>query len=243
MQLKIVNSNSSGNCYILENEMESLIIECGVRFDRIQRALNFKLRNVVGALLSHEHGDHSKGVHELQSKGIDVYASLGTLKALKIEHNHRSFSMVAGKSTVIGGFEVIPFEVNHDAAEPFGFLIRHKECGITLFLTDTKYSKYRFGGLNNVIVEANYCEGIIAEKLLDKRFLKDRVIDSHLSIQTCIELLKANDLSQVNNIVLIHLSDSNSDEARFKKNVAEVTGKTVHVATAGMCIDFNKTPF
>ena len=56
-------------------------------------------------------------------------------------------------------------------------------------------------------------------------------------------MLKANDLSAVNNIVLIHLSDTNSNEKQFQKEVFEATQKNVSVATNGMVIDFNKTPF
>jgi len=47
----------------------------------------------------------------------------------------------------------------------------------------------------------------------------------------------------VNNIVLIHLSDGNSDEAFFKDETERITGKNVTVARAGIVLDFNKTPF
>ncbi len=56
-------------------------------------------------------------------------------------------------------------------------------------------------------------------------------------------MLKANDLRQVNNIVLIHLSDSNSDEKQFVKEITELTYKNVCAAVNGMEIDFKKTPF
>ncbi len=65
----------------------------------------------------------------------------------------------------------------------------------------------------------------------------------HFSLENCKDMLKANDLRQVNNIVLIHLSDSNSDEKQFHKEVLELTNKNVHVASNGMVIDFKKTPF
>ena len=64
-----------------------------------------------------------------------------------------------------------------------------------------------------------------------------------MHLDTCKGLLLANDLSQVNNIVLIHLSDSNSDEMRFQKEIAAATGKLVPVAVAGLEIEFNKTPY
>jgi ribonuclease BN (tRNA processing enzyme) len=60
-----------------------------------------------------------------------------------------------------------------------------------------------------------------------------------MSLQTCIKTLKANDLSQVNNIVLIHLSDRNSDESRFKSDVERATGKVVHVADKGMIVELH----
>jgi hypothetical protein len=64
-----------------------------------------------------------------------------------------------------------------------------------------------------------------------------------MSLDTCIETLRMNDLSAVNNIVLIHLSDSNSNAEAFQAAVREATGKTVHIASKGLDINFNKTPF
>ncbi len=244
MQLKVIGSSSAGNSYILETHEEALIIECGVRFHEIKQALNFNLRKVVGCLITHEHNDHSKWAREIMLAGIDLYCSGGTLKALKLEDSHRTHTLVEHYPQRIGSFNILPFKVLHDTAEPFGFLIYHQECGTTLFLTDSIYSPYTFRNLNNIIVEANYCPRILDERMKeDKKFLRDRIINSHFSIDNCKDMLKANDLSQVNNIVLIHLSDGNSDGPRFKREVAELTGKTVHIAGKGLAIPFDKTPF
>jgi phosphoribosyl 1,2-cyclic phosphodiesterase len=247
MKLTIINSNSQGNGYILENDREALMIECGVQFDKIKKALGFKLSKVAGCLITHEHQDHCKSAKEVMAAGINVYASYGTHAAMRTEGHHRARFLHLGSVTSIGEFKIIAFKVEHDAAEPMGFLINHPETGIVLFLTDTYYSKYTFAGLNNVIVEANYCQGILDKRVQDganPKFLRDRVITSHMSLATCKELLAANDLAGVNNIVLIHLSDGNSDAKRFQREVQEVTGKQVHVAHAGMVIEnFNKKPF
>lgn len=244
MKLTVVNSNSNGNSYILEGETETLLIEAGVAFKKVLPLLNFNVGKVVGALISHEHHDHCKAVKEVMDKAINVYASTGTHEAMGTLTSHKARILHSMILQRIGGFEVIPFLVQHDAAEPLGFLIRHAECGIILFLTDTYYSKYTFSGLNHLIVEANYCQDIIDEKLKsDKKFLRDRVLQSHLSIQTCLELLAANDLSKVMNIVLIHLSDNNSDEVAFKRKVEAQTGKMVTVANAGVVVNLSKQPF
>ena len=68
-------------------------------------------------------------------------------------------------------------------------------------------------------------------------------MSSHLSLENCVELLKANDLTKTNNIVLTHLSDSNSNESVFKKTVEDATGKTVTIATKGVEIPFGLRPF
>ncbi len=39
MKLTVLNSNSKGNCYILQNEHEALVIECGVKFSEVKKAL------------------------------------------------------------------------------------------------------------------------------------------------------------------------------------------------------------
>ncbi len=246
MKLKVIGTGSRGNCYLLESAKEILMIECGVKASSIKSSLNFNLNKVVGCILTHEHNDHAKSIMDVMTWGIDVYASEGTLKAKKVLDANRANAIRKNKKFKIGEFEIIPFDVKHDAKEPLGFLINHPECGLTLFITDTYYVEYLFPGLNNVIIEANYCENIINERLgveTGMKFLRDRVIRSHFSLENCKELLSTNDLSNVNNIVLIHLSDGNSDEKRFKKEVDELTGKTVSVAYDGMEIEFNKTPF
>jgi phosphoribosyl 1,2-cyclic phosphodiesterase len=249
MRLKILGSSSAGNCYILENDQEALIVECGVKLLPIKKALEFKLNKVVGCVISHEHLDHCKGVMELAAAGIDIYSSVGTISAMcNGGHNHHRFHPVLSDVEFkIGGFTVKPFDVRHDAAEPLNFLIHHEQTGNVLFVTDTYYVPYTFRNLNNILVEANYSQAILDKRMDDgktQEFLRNRIWKSHMNLETCKKMLKANNLSQVNNIILIHLSDGNSDAEDFQQQVTELTGKTVHVAGAGMIIEnFNKAPF
>jgi phosphoribosyl 1,2-cyclic phosphodiesterase len=251
MKLHVLNSNSSGNCYLLIGETETLILEAGVPFKQVKQALNFDLTRVVGALVTHEHLDHSKAAHEYMNAGIDIWASVGTHRAIedrqKALYGRARFLLnVDGHSKFqIGQFTILPFDVKHDAQEPLGFLISHPECGVVLFATDTCYIPNTFKGLNNVIIEANYCDDIINEKAKThgNDYLRSRVFKSHMSIKTCLGALAANDLTAVNNIVLIHLSDSNSNAGSFKSQVIQATGKNVHIAAPGLIIDFNKTAF
>lgn len=245
MQLRVINSNSAGNAYILESSTgEVLLLEAGVNFDKIKQALNFNLKNVVGCLVSHEHGDHAKAIDKIMDAGINVYATDGTHRAAKSISHHRAITTFADDEFKLGSFMVMPFKIEHDAAEPVGFLLYHEECGKVLFVTDTCYCRYLFPGLNNIIIECNYDLQIITRRLGgDHKFLRDRVITSHMSLENCKLMLSKHDLSKVMNIVLIHLSDGNSDEKKFKFEVEQQTGKPVYVAVPGLSIPFNKTPF
>lgn len=246
MKLKVIGTGSQGNAYILSNENEALLIECGVKIDKIKKSLNFDLSKVVGCLVTHEHQDHCKSVYDVLKLGIDTYSGSKTWSVINPDNFHRAMTIASKETVKIGNFKVMAFDVKHDAVEPLGFLIEHPECGKTLFLTDTYYCKYTFPGLNNIIIEANYSKEIIDRKYgpdSDKEFLRNRILKSHFSLANCKEMLAANDLSAVNNIVLIHLSDSNSNEKQFVSEVYDQTGKNVSAAFNGMEINFNKTPF
>lgn len=245
MQLTVLGSSSAGNCYILQNDTEALIIELGIDFRKVKKALNFDLAKVQGVLVSHNHGDHAKYTSQALSSHQTVYMSKGCQEALKIQSGLIKQIKHMQKVT-LGNFTVIAFDVNHDAPEPLGFIINHPETGRICFITDSMFVDYTFPGINNFIVEANYCEDIIAQnvasgKLHQSRFIRTK--HSHMSIQTCHQFIAANNLSEVNNILLVHLSPQNSDAEAFKTKIEALTAKTVTVAKPGLVMDFNKTPF
>lgn len=243
MELQIVATGSNGNCYLLRNESEALLIECGVRFFDLKKAVRHDLGLIVGAIVTHEHQDHSLSIKDLIHNGIDTYASSGTFESLKISPPKGNI-LKHNEKRKIGGFSIIPFKVIHDAKEPLGFLIHHEDCGKVLFLTDSSMIPYKFPNLNNIIIEANYCEEILKEKESKGMFfLAKRIINSHLSIQSCLKFLTFQDLTNVNNIVLIHLSDRNSNENEFYNKTQSATLKNVTVANNNQIITFDKTPF
>lgn len=244
MVLKVLGSSSQGNCYILENDTEILLIELGVSFNKVKQALGYDLSNVKGVLVSHEHGDHAKYTNDALFYGLDVFMSKGTRSKLSLK---KEPSIVkSGEQFTTGGFTIIPFDVIHDCAEPFGYYINHEETGNILFITDSMYSKYKFADINNMIIEANYCEHIIEERIKSGKLsarVGSRSMGSHMSFQQTLKLIGENDITGVNNIVLCHLSDGNSNEKEFKEATENATLKNVTVAGPGVEIEFNKYPF
>lgn len=85
--LKVVGTGSGGNCYLLTVNGQTLVIEAGVNFKSVKKALNFDLSGVVGVLVSHEHGDHADFVKDFVKFGKKVYTTNGVGKCLKLKNN------------------------------------------------------------------------------------------------------------------------------------------------------------
>ena len=249
MKLITLGSSSRGNCYLLKAECteEVLIIEAGIDFKKVKRALNGDISHVVGCIVSHEHGDHAKHVNEILSAYIPVLMHPVTAERLGVKASNLHV-IKEGTQTELGEFSVSPFLVKHDTDVPcYAYVIYHQECGFVLFATDCAYICQRFTGLSNILIEANYKTETIMENvnngLINKKHY-DHTVLGHMSIETCLETLHNTDLSQVNNIVLIHLSAQNSNEMEFVGEVQKIAvGKNVVAAHKGMIIDFNKTPY
>lgn len=248
MILRVLGSSSSGNGYLLRSEKtgEVLSLEAGIRFDRVKQALSFDLSHVVGCIVTHEHGDHARYAADIARAYIPLCASPGTIEATGLQGLPAVRAVDPMKSFSLGDFDIIPFPVQHDAAQPYGYLIRHPECGTVLFATDTYYLRYRFPGLNNILIECNYSLPILRHNaqlghIDHKRY--ERTVKSHMSYDTCLETLMANDLSRVNNIILVHLSADNSHESDFVRGIQQTTGKNVLAARPGLEVPLNTTPF
>ncbi len=232
IDIQVLASGSAGNCYRVTDGSTPLLIECGVRFRDIQQWLEFRVCDLGGCLVSHEHQDHARAASEMMRAGVDCYMSRGTQEARGV-HGHHLRIIRAREEFTVGTWRVLPFETQHDAAEPLGFLLANRNGEKLLYATDTYYVRYRFRGLTHIMVECNYALDILranVESDVVPGVLKNRVLRSHMSLEHLKDFLRANDLSRVQEIWLLHLSDDNSDAARFKREVEELTGRIVRIA-------------
>ncbi|MDF2906808.1 MAG: fold metallo-hydrolase [Herbinix sp.] len=249
MKLRCLGSNSLGNCYLLESETECLVLEAGIPFISVKKALNFNISKIVGILITHEHGDHAKYVKDYVNAGIEARMSLGT--AENIDADHLTITLIReGEWRRIGGYVVTPFPVVHDAAEPMGFIIRHQDIGTLLFATDTEYIKQNFAKLkaNHILIECNYSQKIIDGRMHQGetvKGLRDRIIQSHMELETCKSFIEVNKTSSLDNVVLLHLSDGNSNEKIFREEIQAIIGPRVKVVVAdkGVTVDLDIMPF
>jgi phosphoribosyl 1,2-cyclic phosphodiesterase len=229
MEIKVIASSSKGNCYLLDDSKTQILIEAGITFNKLIKKVN--ISNISGVLVTHEHQDHAKGISDLIRRGKRVYSAKETFDALGIKTPTLfARELKEYEKMMIGTFAVIPFLTKHDAAKPLGFLIKSIYTKqVLLFATDTYYIKEKFQELNFIMIECNYANDILEKRENISKKQKDRLYKSHFELENVKEFLRNQDLSQVQEIYLMHLSSGNSDEERFKREIQELTGIPVYV--------------
>lgn len=241
MELKVLGSSSNGNCYILDNGKEALILEAGICFQEVKKALGYNLRKVAGCLVTHRHGDHAKYISAMVDNGFHTLA-LADVWEHKGVWGSRSVAVVPKRGYILGRFKVLPFCACHDVP-CVGYLIEHPDCGRIMFLTDSCECLSLFPRLNHILVECNYSTPKLIEAVnagVTPKGQIDRLPNSHMELQTCKAVLSELDLADVYNIVLLHLSDHNSDRPGFVSEIERLTGKAVYAAAPNMDIDITK---
>lgn len=241
MELKVLGSSSSGNCYLLDNGRECLILEAGIAPTQVKKALGYNLRKVVGCIVTHEHQDHAKYVKVMLDNGIytlalpEVWTKAGVWGS-------RAIAIQPNKGYKLGRFKVLPFPACHDVP-CVGYHISHPDCGNIMFLTDSCECLRVFNNLNHVLIECNYSTPKLIEAVNAGYTLRsqiERLPASHMELQSCKAVLSENDLGAVQEVVLLHLSQHNSDREQFVNEIERMTGKAVYAAKPGLVLDITK---
>lgn len=245
IKLIVIGSSSSGNSYaLIADNGEILAIEAGCRFLDFKKMVDWKISDVAGCIVSHEHGDHARYIKDFMRSGIPVYTAFETQTALEVITGERTTAISPNKSCQIGSFTVVPFNVPHDTEiECYGYLIKHEEMGKLLFLTDLEYCKYDFSSMKveQIMVEANYIMDLVDRN--EPNY--EHRLRGHMSLDTALQFISTNDNPALRNVVLIHLSDKSGDPALFKQKTEEKVkyGANVYIAEKGLEVDMNLCPF
>ncbi len=234
MEFISLASSSHGNAYLVKSPGAGpLLLEAGLPVNMIREKLRdhgVSLSDLAGCLVSHEHGDHSRAVKDLLRAGVDCYMSGGTAKELGVAdhyrtHSYRTIWYIPDSSTP-DGWIVSTFLLEHDAAEPIGFVIDHQNDRL-LFIPDTAAIENRFEGITILAVECNHIAEMLNNSVLEGHIpaiVGKRIRESHISLETVLAMLKGLNLSNCHEIHLLHLSNGNSDEKRMIREVEQALG-------------------
>lgn len=241
MKLHCIGSSSDGNCYLLtaDRSGETLIIEAGMPWARVKRALGYRLGGVAGCIVSHAHSDHAGYLRDMLRSGITVLALPDVFKRRGAGGGPFCREVEPMRGYAVGGFKVRPVPVVHDVPCA-AWLVDHPEMGRLFFITDTMMLEYRLPkGVNHLLLEANYADDIL-QRNIDRGAvlpsMRDRLMLSHMEFATARDIAIANDLSATAEIVLLHLSAQNSDAARFRRDMSRATGLPTYIAEPGLTL-------
>lgn len=216
MKLKCIATGSTGNCYLLTSSSgETLILDCGIPIKEIKKGLDWNIKDVVGALCTHQHSDHNKSLKDFINMGIPVFAPYLSLESMKMEteFNIRMFDL----TTIDGSWT----HTNADGTPCpiYGFLITHKEMGRMLYITDCELIKWRFKDINHILLGVNYDKDLVDK---DNDPKTRHVFRGHLSIDTACDFVKANYSDSLQNVIMCHLSSENADRDSFIEKMKKV---------------------
>ena len=100
-----------------------------------------------------------------------------------------------------------------------------------LFATDTYFIRWTMPDtLTHILLETNYSMDRLNINIADGAVdaaRKKRILYSHMNLETAKEFFRANKFPALEAVYLIHLSNNNSDEQRFVKEIEEITGVPV----------------
>jgi phosphoribosyl 1,2-cyclic phosphodiesterase len=230
-------SGSKGNCLVVEEGNAAcatrVLLDCGLNLRDTERRLarlGLQPSDICGILVTHEHGDHAHGVFDFAgAHDITVYLTYGTMAAMKAEGRVtpgvRMVFVNGRESFFIGGLQVAPFTVPHDAREPVQYVLSDGDRRLGV-LTDigapTAHVAQVLSGLHALVLETNYDRDMLWGGGYP-RWLKERIAGpfGHLDNQDSGRLLAALDCSKLRHLIGAHLSESNNRPALARAALAK----------------------
>jgi len=224
IRMVVLGSGSRGNAAVVECGGVRLLIDAGLSAKQLTirlRSVGVEPASLDGILLSHEHGDHVRGLKVLLKQwNLPVYCTAMTGQVVREagirEGQWKHFE--AGQGFMIRGVGVQTFSLQHDAVDPVGFVISHgaKRVGAVTDAGDvTRNLTEALRGVHGLFIEANYDDELLATDTKRPWSIKQRISSrhGHLSNTQCANLLREIAHAQLTQVVVGHLSsDCNSPE-------------------------------
>jgi phosphoribosyl 1,2-cyclic phosphodiesterase len=170
--------------------------------------------DLCGILLTHEHGDHVKGLEVFARKHeVPVYVTALTREVLarKVTSVKEWKLFAAGQEFEVAGLQVTSFAVPHDAVDPVGFVFQ-KEGVRTGLVTDLGHVSTKvtsmLDGVSALVLESNYCDRLLEEDEKRPWSLKQRISSRHGHLSNAQSCALAGDLvaGGLERVILGHLS-------------------------------------
>jgi phosphoribosyl 1,2-cyclic phosphodiesterase len=232
----VLGSGSDGNATLVEGGGARVLLDAGLGprqlAERLQSA-GVDPASLDGILLSHEHGDHSRGAGVFARKwGVPILGSKGTLAAAALDVSKLPGlrPLEPGATLVISRLTVRAVGVPHDAARPVAFCL--SASGVTFgHATDlghlTRPLIETLAGCDALLVESNYDPVLLRDGPYPWP-LKERILGpfGHLSNGDTARLLERWLGASCRQVVLAHLSRKNNHPELVLRAAEEALART-----------------
>lgn len=227
MEVTVLASGSSGNALLIRCGESTVLVDAGLSARRLLTLLaehGVEPESLGAILLTHEHGDHSRGLKNLTARHrIPVFATALTAEALKRSGVCADWRLIpTGARFEIAEMEVVAFSVPHDAADPVGFVVRSGGRSFAV-LTDLGYATRQViesvRGVSGLLIETNHDETLLQQDLKRPWSVKQRILSrhGHLSNAAAAEIVGEVCTDALRHVLLGHLSrDCNTAELAIR---------------------------
>ncbi len=248
LEFCVLGSGSAGNSGIVRSGKTTILIDAGLSAKQLverMQGVGVNPDKLDGIVLTHEHGDHTRGIDVLcRKRKLAIYCNIRTREVLrpKIQSDVSWRLFDSGDAFPVGDIRIQSFYIPHDAVEPMGFVFVNGAGRLGL-VSDighvTTLVKDHLAGVDTLFVEANYDDLMLQNDTKRPWSTKQRISSrhGHLSNAQAAELVTAVASERLHRVVLGHLSrDCNAPDvatAAIQKSLQELGHHDVRVGCAG----------
>tara|TARA_R110002096_G_scaffold10868_11_gene41050 strand:+ start:5139 stop:6068 length:930 start_codon:yes stop_codon:yes gene_type:complete len=232
LKLAVLGSGSSGNSALVCLGETRILIDAGLSAKQLclrLETLGVDPDTLSGIVLTHEHGDHTRGIDVFcRKRSIPIYGTTHTCAVVReqVKSVVPWHQFESGNDFRIGEVQVESFSVPHDAVDPVGFIFRCTESSVGV-LSDvghvTRMIVERLKGVNTLFTEANYDEVMLQNDTKRPWSTKQRISNrhGHLSNEQTAELVSQIASPNLTRVILGHLSSDCNTPELAKSVIAE----------------------
>jgi phosphoribosyl 1,2-cyclic phosphodiesterase len=223
VRVTVLGSGSAGNSVLVESAGARVLVDAGFSGRDLERrllAVDVDPASVDAVLITHDHGDHTRGMGILARRwNLPLYITDPTRAAcarlLQGTERVRAYSTI--EPVVIGDLRVTPFLTVHDAVDPIAVTVTETTTGEKLGIaTDlgrpTASVRHALRDCDLLVLESNHDEILLRESPYPWS-VKARIASSHghLSNRASAELAAELCHERLLAVVLAHLSERAND--------------------------------
>ena len=236
LRFRSLGSGSSGNSTLVEALgllPFRMLIDCGLGIRQLSLRLGeagLLPGDIHAIFITHDHGDHIGCALTLALRyRIPVWMSHGTYLAIGSPDFDGLLHIARdGKAIDLGGLQLMPFTVPHDAREPLQLSCTDGSAKLGI-LTDlghaTPHVMTHLQGCDALLLECNHDTELLSQSIYPP-FLKRRVGGQygHLSNQAAADIARALTHSSFTHLVAAHLSVQNNRPDLVQEVISRALG-------------------